>query len=64
MQTAVCKSGEKKQNSRSSVGRSESNLTETSPVKFIKVETQSAPEEDRKVVHSSQLIDEVTRLFE
>ena len=64
MKTAVCKSAEKKQKAQFTEERSGNNLAETSPLKFIKVENQSAPEEDRKTVHSSQLSDEVTKHFE
>ena len=64
MKTAVCKSGEKKQKAPYSAERSENNVAETSPVKLIKVENQSAVEEDSKVVQSSQLSDEVPKPFE
>ena len=64
MKAAVCKSGEKKQKAPYSAERSESNVAETSPVKLIKVENQSALEEDSKIVQSSQLSDEVRKPFE
>ena len=64
MKTAVCKSGEKKQKAPYSAQRSENSVAETSPAKLIKVENQSALEEDSKVVQSSQLSDEVTKPFE
>ena len=64
MKTAVCKSGEKKQKAPYSAERSENNVAETPPVRLIKVENQSALEEDSKVVQNSQLSDEVPKPFE
>ena len=63
MKTAVCKSGVKKLKTPNSGERSENSVAETSPMKHIKVENQSAPEEERQVVQSSQLSDEVLKPF-
>ena len=54
MQTAVCKSGEKKQRSPS-----EKEKNERTPVKAIKEETQSVEGNESYVQHDSQSTDEV-----